>query len=244
MGIPIGDEDLRVRETPIVNLTLIVMNIVIYVIGITVPWLLVPGARSYYDVIWSLGVIPGYIIGGERLYTLITSMFLHGGLVHLLGNMLYLYIFGDNIEFVMGKIRYLVFYLASGIVASLTHIAIVMIGDPEALYIPAVGASGAISGVLGAYMYLFPYGRVRVIAFWGWIPIFLSLPALVYIGFWFIYQLLMGLTTVVAGVSVGIAFWAHIGGFVAGYILAPLIVDRRRLRIARLKYYVYQDYYV
>lgn len=243
MGIPIGDDELRAREVPVVNTTLIVLNVVVFLLSIVTPWLLAPGARSFFDVIARLGVTPAYIVEGERLYTLVTSMFLHGSLVHLLGNMLYLYIFGDNIEFVMGRFRYLVFYLTTGIIAALTHVAIVILWDPSSMYVPAVGASGAISGVLGAYIMLFPHGTVRVITFWGWIPVFLSLPAIVYIGIWFIYQLVMGLTTTIAGVSVGVAFWAHIGGFITGFLLAPLLVNRRKLRIAQLKYYAYYEYY-
>jgi membrane associated rhomboid family serine protease len=244
LGIPIGDEELRYGEPPLVNMTFIALNTVLFIVGVLAPWLLVPGARSYYHVILELGVIPAFIVNGERLYTLITSMFLHGSLVHLLGNMLYLYIFGDNIEFVMGRFRYAIFYLVSGVIAALTHVLVTVAWSPQDIYIPAVGASGAISGVLGAYMLLFPYGRVRVIAFWGWIPMFLSLPAIVYIGFWFLYQLLMGLITAGTGVSVGVAFWAHIGGFVAGLLIAPLFVDRRRLAVARLRYYGYQEYYL
>ncbi len=244
MGIPIGDDELRFGEAPLVNLTLIALNVTLFFLGIIAPWLLVPDARSYYHVILELGLIPAFIINGERLYTLITSMFLHGNLAHLLGNMLYLYIFGDNIELVMGRLRYIVFYLVTGVIAALTHIAVAVLWSPDSLYIPAVGASGAISGVLGAYILLFPYWRVRVIAFWGWIPVFLSLPATVYIGFWFLYQLLMGLLTAGAGVSVGVAFWAHIGGFIGGLLLAPLFVNRRRLAIARLRYYGYQEYYI
>lgn len=239
MGIPIGDERLAVREVPLVNLTLIALNTALFIVGVLIPWLLVPGARSYYDVLWELGLLPVYVASGERVYTLITSMFLHGSLVHLLGNMLYLYIFGDNIEFVMGRVRYIVFYIASGVLAALTHIAIAIMWSPDSLYIPAVGASGAISGVLGAYILLFPHGRVRFIALWGWIPIFLNLPAIVYIGIWFLYQLFMGLVTVGAQVSVGVAFWAHIGGFIAGLLLAPIFVNRRRLAIARIESYEY-----
>jgi len=241
LGIPIGDERLAVREAPLVNLTLIALNTVLFIVGVLAPWLLVPGARSYYDVLWELGLIPVYVASGERVYTLITSMFLHGSLVHLLGNMFYLYVFGDNIEFVMGRVRYIVFYIASGVLAALTHIAIAVMWSPDSLYIPAVGASGAISGVLGAYILLFPHGRVRFIALWGWIPVFLNLPAIVYIGIWFLYQLLMGLLTVGAQVSVGVAFWAHIGGFIAGLLLAPILVNRRRLAIARIESY---EYYV
>jgi membrane associated rhomboid family serine protease len=244
LGIPIGDERPAVREAPLVNLTLIALNSTLFIVGVLAPWLLVPGARSYYDVLLSLGVIPAYVVKGERVYTLITSMFLHGGLVHLLGNMLYLYIFGDNIEFVLGRARYILFYIASGVLAALTHIAVAVMWSSDSLYIPAVGASGAISGVLGAYLLLFPHGRVRFIALWGWIPVILNLPATIYIGFWFLYQLFMGIITVGAQVSVGVAFWAHIGGFIAGLLLAPILVNRRRLAIARIEYYGYHEYYV
>ncbi len=239
MGIPIGDESPRFGGPPLVNLTFIVLNIVLFFISVLTPWMLAPGARSFYEVIWALGFIPAYFLSGERLHTLITSMFLHGSLAHLLGNMLFLYIFGDNVEVVMGRLRYAVFYIFTGLTASLIHTLYALLFDPSSLLIPAVGASGAISGVLGAYIALFPWGRVRVVAFWGWIPMFLSLPAIVYIGFWFLYQLLMGLVVAAAGVSVGVAFWAHIGGFIAGLLLAGLLVDRRKLAMARYAYIYY-----
>ncbi|MEM1685165.1 MAG: rhomboid family intramembrane serine protease [Acidilobaceae archaeon] len=239
MGIPVGDDNIIVREAPIVNTTLIVLNILVFIIAVLFPWLLLPGARSYADIVYSLGFIPLYFISGERLYALITSMFLHGNLIHLIGNMLFLYIFGDNIEIVMGRVRYLVFYLLSGIIASVIHTITVILFDPQALLVPAIGASGAISGVLGAYIVLFPWSRVRIVTMWGWIPVFMSLPAILYIGLWFIYQLLMGLTTAIGGVSIGIAFWAHIGGFIAGLIIAPLLADRRKVLAARsvIEYY-------
>ncbi|MDM7275262.1 MAG: rhomboid family intramembrane serine protease [Thermoprotei archaeon] len=240
MGIPVGDESPRLGGPPLVNLTLIMLNIILFFLSILTPWLLAPGARSFYEVIWTLGFIPAYFLRGERLYTLLTSMFLHGNLVHLLGNMLYLYVFGDNVEVVMGRLRYIVFYIVSGLVASLIHTLYALMFDPSSLIVPAVGASGAISGVLGAYLVLFPWGRVRVVAFWGWIPMSLSLPAIVYIGFWFLYQLLMGLMIAAAGISAGVAFWAHIGGFIAGLLLAKLFADKRKLAMAR---YAYMYYY-
>jgi membrane associated rhomboid family serine protease len=226
---------------PVVNLTLIAVNVVVFIVGVTAPWLLVPGAARYEDVIAALGMIPAYVVAGERLYTVFTAMFLHGGIAHLLGNMLYLYIFGDNIEAVMGRARYLLFYLLSGVGAAVFHVASVALMPPEALMssalasvnpwlIPAVGASGAISGVLGAYLILFPASQVRVVTFWGWFPLVLSMPASFYIGFWFLYQLIFGLSTSLSGVFSGVAFWAHIGGFLTGMALTPLFVDREKLR--------------
>jgi len=247
--LPLGDEAPRV-EAPVVNITLIILNTIIFFVGITTPWLLVPGAHTYNEVVYSLGLIPAYIVAGERLFTIVTSMFLHGGLAHLLGNMLYLYIFGDNVESVMGRLRYLIFYLASGLGATLFHIVSVLFMPSKALanaalsqgvspwLIPAIGASGAISGVLGAYLVLFPTAEIRVMTFWGIIPFFLRLPASVYIAFWFFYQLILGLTTALTGVSAGVAFWAHVGGFLTGMALTPLMVDKRRLARLHLYYHI------
>lgn len=243
MGIPLGDEDIRELGSPIVNLTLILTNIIVFVVGLTMPQILVPGARSYEDVVVSLGMVPAYIVLGERLYTVFTSMFLHGSWGHIIGNMIYLYIFGDNVEAILGRARYLLLYIASGIGAVVFHIASIALMPPEALassaltsanpwVVPAVGASGAISGVLGAYALLIPFSRVRVLTLWGWFPLVLSIPATIFIGFWFVYQLFMGLATSVSGVSAGIAFWAHVGGFLTGVALAPVLVDKERLGVA------------
>jgi len=239
-GLPLEDETPRI-EAPVVNTALILLNVAVYFVGVTAPWLILPGAHTYNEVVYKLGLVPAYLVAGERLYTLVTSMFLHGGLAHLLGNMLYLYIFGDNIENVMGKYRYLIFYLLSGFGATVFHLASIAFMPPGALansilaqgvspwLIPAIGASGAISGVLGAYMMLFPFAEIRVVTFWGFIPFFLRLPASLYIAFWFVYQLIMGLTTTLTGVSAGVAFWAHVGGFLTGMALARFLVDRKRL---------------
>ncbi len=248
MGIPVADETPYTGVKPVVNMTLVLTNIVVFIIGVAAPWVLVPGARSYDEVVYTLGMVPARVIDGEALYTIITAMFLHGGLAHLLGNMLYLYIFGDNIEAVMGNLRYLAFYIASGIGAVVFHLASIAFMPSQALannilaqgvnpwLIPAVGASGAISGVLGAYLLLFPSSRVRVVTFWAWIPVFLEFPAFVYIAIWFIYQLVMGLSVSLAGVQAGVAFWAHIGGFLTGMALVPFMVDRDKLKRALAVY--------
>ncbi|MCE4602785.1 MAG: rhomboid family intramembrane serine protease [Desulfurococcales archaeon] len=238
MGIPLEDENVPAGGPPLVNLTLILLNIAVFLVGILAPWLLLPGAVSYSVVVEELGMVPARIMAGERLYTLLTSMFLHGGIAHLLGNMLYLYIFGDNIEAVLGRWRYLAFYLISGLGAVLFHIASIAFMPAEALansilssgvnpwLIPAIGASGAISGVLGAYLLLFPASRIRVVTFWVWIPLFLEFPAYVYIMFWFLYQFIMGLAVSLSGVQAGVAFWAHIGGFLTGMAILPLLAGR------------------
>ncbi|MEB3774344.1 MAG: rhomboid family intramembrane serine protease [Desulfurococcales archaeon] len=248
MGIPVSDENVPASEPPIINMTLIILNVLIFFMGILFPGLLVPGAVSYVDVVNELGMKPAMIMAGEKLHTLLTSMFLHGGLAHLLGNMLYLYIFGDNIEAILGRWRYLLFYLISGLGASIFHIASIAFMPANALVnsvlaggvnpwlIPAIGASGAISGVLGAYLLLFPGSRVRVVTFWAWIPLFLEFPAYAYIAFWFIYQLIMGLATSLSGVQAGVAFWAHIGGFLTGMALLPLLAGRDA-RVKMLMYY-------
>jgi membrane associated rhomboid family serine protease len=163
-----------------------------------------------------------------RYLPIFTSMFLHGGWLHLLGNMLYLWIFGDNVEDRLGHLRYLLFYLAAGVFAALAHAHLA----PDST-IPTVGASGAISGVLGAYVVLFPRARVYtlvpfVFLFFG----VLEIPAGVYLGLWFAMQLFNGAIglTVPADVSGGVAWWAHIGGFVMGMAVASLVRVRLRER--------------
>jgi rhomboid family protein len=159
---------------------------------------------------------------------ILTSMFLHGGWLHLLGNMLYLYIFGDNVEDRLGHLRYLVFYLACGVGAALVHAHLA----PDST-IPTVGASGAISGVLGAYFVLFPYARVYTLV--PFVFVFLGvveIPAGVYLGLWFAMQLLNGAVGLAVPVEVsgGVAWWAHIGGFAMGTAVASLLLVRRRER--------------
>jgi membrane associated rhomboid family serine protease len=162
----------------------------------------------------------------DRHLPLFTSMFLHGGWGHLLGNMVYLWIFGDNVEDRLGPGRYLVFYVLSGVGAGLAHGYL----HPTST-VPTVGASGAISGVLGAYLVLFPQARVLTL-----VPILfvfvdiVEIPAVLYLGLWFLMQLVSGAVAVLGGAAGGVAWWAHIGGFVLGAALAPLLRRRRELR--------------
>ena len=159
--------------------------------------------------------------------TLLTSMFLHGGIAHLFGNMLYLWIFGDNLEDALGHLRYLVFYLLTGVIAGLSHVFVTAASGGNPL-IPSLGASGAISGVLGGYIVIFPRRRVRVL----WLYSIMEVPAILAIGLWFLFQLLSG-AGMLGGQMAGVAYGAHVGGFVAGLLLVKLFGGDRRRALPR-----------
>jgi len=208
---PIGDENQGAKGFAPFTLILIVINLLVFFYEATLA------APALQDFVTTYGVIPREIQNGQDLYTLITAMFVHGGWAHVLGNMLFLYIFGDNVERRLGGFMFLVFYFASGLAASAAHIV-----TNSGSTIPSVGASGAISGVLGAYIALYPTNRVRVlVGYWG----IMSVPAFVFLGIWFVTQLANG----VAALSVdtvqtsGVAVWAHVGGFVAGLLVGGLM---------------------
>ena len=213
--IPIGDEDAGNSVKPYVNWTIIGLCVVVFLYEITMP----PAGLDAFFLQW--GAIPAEISRFHNLYGLITSMFLHGGWTHLLGNMVFLFVFGDNIEDAMGHVSYLLFYLLTGIVAGLTQIVL----SPSST-IPLIGASGAIAGVLGAYIVLFPQGKVRALVFFGYFGQVLLVPAWVMLGLWFVLQLVSGVTSLGAADVGGVAFWAHVGGFVAGALLVWLFRDK------------------
>jgi membrane associated rhomboid family serine protease len=215
--IPLRDEN-RSLSTPHITRVFIIINVVVFFFF----WL--SGAESFWSAIQDYGMVPAYVVTGERLYTLLTSMFMHGGIPHLLGNMLYLYIFGDNIEDAFGHGRYFAFYFICGVAASAMHI--MSITATEEMRIPAVGASGAISGVLGAYLLLYPRARILTLMGWAYVA---RIPSIFFIGFWFAYQLLLGFLPQPGGV----AYWAHIGGFIAGVALALIL--RRRKGVPRVE---------
>ena len=183
---------------------------------------------KYLDFyIYSHGVIPAMLVAegftAEQITRLTTAMFLHGGWFHVLSNMLYLWIFGDNVEDRMGHFKYLVFYLLTGYVATIAHVLYTPVSP-----VPMIGASGAIAGVLGAYLILFPYARVLTLVF---IFIFIQIvpiPALIFLGIWFVLQFLNGTASLSAQTAQSVAFWAHIGGFVSGMLLVKLFAGRRR----------------
>jgi membrane associated rhomboid family serine protease len=183
-------------------------------------------ANWIYD---NFAMVPAEILRGENLHTLFTSLFLHADIFHIGGNMLYLYIFGDNIEDTFGHLRFLLFYFVCGLVADFAHI--LSIASTSGLQIPTLGASGAISGVMGAYILLYPRARIETIVLTIVITV-VSIPAVFFLGFWFILQLLY--TWLDMGGNV--AYWAHIGGFVAGIVLG-LIAKRRRKPKPEITYY-------
>jgi len=219
--IPIRDEN-PTRRKPFVTVALIAGNIVVYIY----QFMLGPDASVDFYV--NYGAIPAVLVFDLRALpalpvswiTLVTSMFMHGGLLHLAGNMLYLWIFGNNIEDHLGHVRFILFYLLSGIVAAITHAAIFS----DSL-VPMVGASGAISGVLGAYAITYPKARV-VVMIWLLIIIkFVRIPAFIVLGLWFLFQLSGGFGSF-SGEDQGIAWFAHIGGFAAG--IGLILLMRRR----------------
>lgn len=218
--IPIQDQN-PTSIKPYVNWAFILANIAVFVYTLLNGTFADPNATCATDpnnTICQYGLKPAKIISGTEYVTFLTSMFLHGGILHIGGNMLYLWIFGDNIEDQTGHLGYMIFYLASGAAASLAHIA----SDPSSA-IPAVGASGAISGVLGAYIVRFPHARVRAIVFIGRFGQLIRLPAYLLIGFWFFYQLLLSFLDPTGGV----AYFAHIGGFIAGLLFVFLIPKKK-----------------
>lgn len=213
----------RSLTTPHITRILIIINVIVFF----VYWLL----GSLERAIRIYGMIPALIVQGQRLSTFFTSMFLHGDIFHLGFNMLYLHIFGDNVEDAFGHSRYFLAYLLSGIAASLVYIS-TLLGSRNlfALLRPTIGASGAVSGVLGAYIVLYPKARILTLLPIGWIYI-VPVPAVFLLGFWFVYQLFYGILTLGLNVITPIAYWAHIGGFIAG-LLFGLTWRKRRIKHA------------
>lgn len=227
--IPLKDT-VQSRSFPIVNWILIVTNVLVFLMELSLG----PRVEAF---IAAFGVVPARLLsapGLSQLLTILTSMFLHGGWLHLISNMLALYIFGDNVEDRVGHGRYVVFYLVCGLIAALTHIAF-----SSTSAAPTIGASGAISGVLGAYFVLYPSARVTTLIPIFILPWFVEIPAIVYLGFWFLSQLLNGTLAIVAGAQAfgGVAFWAHVGGFVAGLLLVKPFQQRRYVRRAYVDEY-------
>jgi len=225
---PIGDDRVQGGGPALVTIGLIALNVLAFMVELTQP-----SEAALQSFIQAWGVVPREYSTAQDLppaiplpfwSTLLTSMFLHGGWMHLGGNMLYLWIFGDNLEKVMGAVRFVIFYLACGLAASAAHI---LFGPGST--IPAVGASGAISGVLGGYLVLFPQNRVRVLTRGG----VAHVPAIVVLGFWILIQVFNGIGSMATTSETGgVAYMAHIGGFVAGLVLVKLMASSRRPMLA------------
>jgi membrane associated rhomboid family serine protease len=251
MVMPIGDDNTGRTIRPFVNYAFIAINVLVFA--------LFQGMGGNEELTFSLSTVPREIVTGEDLVTpdrqvtepvtgqqvsvpglqptpasvyitLLTSMFMHGGIAHLFGNMLFLWIFGDNVEDTLGHLRYAGFYLVCGLLASLAHVfstvAFYGAGSEQAL-IPSLGASGAISGVLGGYVMLHPHRRVTVIVF----RMITQVPSYVAIGLWFLFQLVSGLGAFGEGTQTGgVAYAAHVGGFLAGRVLIRLFAVGRETR--------------
>jgi membrane associated rhomboid family serine protease len=242
MLFPIADENDDRRSTPWINYVLILINLFVFVF--------LQGLGSNERFTYAYSTVPAEIVSGRDIVTpdrvvvepitgqrmampglqptlipvwltLITSMFMHGGLAHIFGNMLFLWIFGDNIEDRLGHFRYLIFYLVCGVLAGLAHVfsTVIFAANESSLLVPSLGASGAISGVLGAYILLFPTKRVTVILSW----FITQVPAFVAIGLWFVFQLISGLGVLGSGSQQGgVAYAAHVGGFISGLALIKI----------------------
>lgn len=221
--IPLRDKNPS-RTIPFVNYAIIAANVLVFFFELSL-------GRSLNDFIYHFGVVPVRFMDATQHYQFsasaavpfFSSMFLHGGWMHLIGNMLFLYVFGDNIEDRLGHVRYVFFYILSGIAAALTQVFFNSQSE-----IPMVGASGAIAGVLGAYMLLYPKARVLTL-----IPIFfffqlVELPAFFFLGLWFVLQFISGFMSLGVGADAGgVAWWAHIGGFACGATLLPFLKKPR-----------------
>ncbi|HKT47748.1 MAG TPA: rhomboid family intramembrane serine protease [Candidatus Acidoferrales bacterium] len=223
MLIPLKDLNPR-RSFPIVNLLLIATNIAVFLYEVSLP------ERVQNAFVLANATVPSHVLSfltGPTTFSaaflpLLTSMFLHSGILHIAGNMLFLYIFGDNIEDYFGHLPYLFFYLACGVGAGLLHVAFNLHS-----HLPALGASGAISGVMGAYLILYPKSRVLTLIFIFLVP----LPAIFVLGYWFVIQFLEGISSLGMAGAGGVAWWAHVGGFVLGMLFASA-AGRRQLQRA------------
>jgi len=251
--IPYSDTDVQRHSRPIVNIVLISINALVFLYALQLAgggylW----GGNSPDAFVFFLkwGFIPEELSSGRSFTTLglgftsvdiesvvptwatiFTSMFIHGGLFHFAGNMAFLWVFGDNIEDRLGHFKYLIFYLVSGVAATLTHFAI----DPDSQS-PLVGASGAIAGVMGAYLLLYPFNRIKALVIFYFITV-VELQALVFLGIWFFLQIINSLGFLGLSAGANVAFMAHVGGFIAGLVLIagfklvirePIIPTRRR----------------
>lgn len=238
--IPLYDDNPR-TTFPLVTIALIVVNVIVFLWQMSVQ----PSVMYSFTMVPSTltGNGPGLISTGQEVFklpapalhpgwlTIFSSMFMHGGWLHIGGNMLYLWIFGDNIESDLGSFKFLIFYLLVGLIAALAHIA----SDP-ASHVPTLGASGAIAGVMGGYILLHPRADVRCLVPLGFFVTMLRVPAWIVLGYWFLIQLVSNQMGRLGGAEGGVAYMAHIGGFVAGLILIKLFNPKVRPSAPRYYY--------
>ncbi len=232
--IPVSDSPRR-RTFPYVNIALIVASVLVFMYELTLP-----SVQDVNRFFVDYGVIPVQLTawvkhpaGLEEPMTVFTSAFIHGGWLHLAGNMIYLWVFGDNVEDALGHLKYLLFYAAAAVGAVALQVAV----DSDSI-VPMVGASGAISGVMGAYVVLHAKARIEIIIPWLWFLGTFRVPAVFLIGFWFVIQLMSGIATIgtATGASEGIAVWAHVGGFLTGLVLMLVLIPfTRRPAVGRYR---------
>lgn len=215
MIIPIGDENVKGGAKPIFSYSFIVINILIFIFQVSL------GTDGYSNLLQNFGAIPNEISNMEDLHTLITSIFLHGGIMHLAGNMLFLWLFADNIEATVGNLHFLFFYLIGGFIASMAQIVF----DPTST-LPTVGASGAISAVMGAYIVCFPKSKIKMLVLIFFKSFYIS--ALLFLGFWFGQQIFSSFSIGLDSDQGGVAWWAHIGGFVFGAVYALIFFKNNK----------------
>ncbi len=250
--IPLADENPS-RSKPYVVYVLVALNAIVFLIdrlgaqgpigGLwnwsMIPWSVVHNAPANLDIPVRYGQMVGIYqvrhAGFQPEWiTIFTSMFMHGSFIHIGGNMLYLWIFGNNVEDAVGHFRFLLFYLLCGVIAALAHIS-----SNPASTVPTLGASGAIAGVLGAYLFLYPGNRVRTLIWVYFFVEFIDIPAVLVLGVWFATQLMnVGAS---GGMQGGVAYWAHIGGFISGIILIILLGGRRLKRNSRTRLSPYEE---
>lgn len=247
--IPLGDDNTDRHTTPLINYMLIAINIIVFIfyqkmgadMGFTMGFAAVPAEiLSGKDIVTSSQELKDVVTGQEYILpglqqspspvwlTLITSIFMHGGWAHLGGNMLYLWVFGDNLEHRMGHLKYLFYYLLTGVIASFAYVFSTYVFGDDPL-IPSLGASGAISGVLGGYISLFPTRRVTVLIFW----FITHVPAIVVLGLWIVLQIVSGIGALGEAAAGGVAYSAHIGGFIAGLLLIRMFAPKLTARAER-----------
>lgn len=214
MGIPLRDITRSPAHRPVVTVLIIVVNALVFLVEL--------GGGDAFVQHWS--VIPADIVAGRHWITILTAMFMHGGWMHIIGNMVFFWAFGPEIEDAMGPFRYLAFYLLSGLAASIAQIAI----DPSSV-VPNLGASGAIAGVMGAFLITYPRDEIRTLLIIGWFIKVTVLPAALLIGLWFLIQLFSGIGSIASVQSGGVAYMAHIGGIIFGVVTARLFENPLRM---------------
>ena len=212
--IPFGDASRRPRRSPVVTTAIIAVNALVFVLELT-------GGDAFVQK-WS--VIPADIVAGQHWITILTAMFMHGGWLHILGNMVFLHAFGPEVEDAMGRVSYLAFYVLSGLVASFAQIAAM----PHST-VPNLGASGAIAGVMGGFLITYPRDRIKILLFFWWFFRVTFIPSAVLIGLWFLIQLFSQVGAVASTQAGGVAYMAHVGGFIFGAATARIFERFQRI---------------